>query len=295
LMDKRFDTVGFIGLGVMGGAMASHLQAAGYRILVNTRTPAKAARLLEAGAVWRESAARLAAESDVVITMVGYPSEVESLYFGPAGIIENARPGCVLVDMSTSSPDLAVRIEAAARARGLKALDAPVSGGDSGARNATLTIMVGGDSAVFEAVRPLFEAMGKTIVLQGGPGAGQHTKMANQIAIAGSLCGAVESIVYAEKAGLDPAKVLLSISTGSAGSWQLTNNGQKILAADFSPGFYVKHFRKDLGIALDSAKRMGIDLPLLALAERLFTTMETKGLGDLGTQSLYRLYAGSIE
>jgi 3-hydroxyisobutyrate dehydrogenase len=294
-MGKGFNTVGFIGLGVMGGAMASHLRAAGYRILVNTRSPAKAGRLIEAGAVWRESAAHVAAESDLVITMVGYPSEVEGLYFGPAGLIENAKPGAVLVDMSTSRPDLAIRIDAAARARGLSSLDAPVSGGDLGARNATLTIMVGGDSAVFEAVRPLFEAMGKTIVLQGGPGAGQHTKMANQIAIAGSLCGAVESIVYAEKAGLDPAKVFLSISTGSAGSWQLTNNGQKILSSDFSPGFYVKHFRKDLGIALDSAKQMGVDLPLLTLAERLFTTLETKGLGDLGTQALYRLYAGNIE
>ena len=294
-MDKRSDAVGFIGLGVMGGAMASHLLAAGYKVLVNTRSPAKAARLIEAGALWRDNAAAAAAESRVVITMVGYPSEVEGLYFGPAGLIENARPGTILVDMSTSSPDLAISIHAAAAARGLKALDAPVSGGDLGARNATLTIMAGGEFEVFEAVRPLFEAMGKTIVLQGGPGAGQHTKMANQIAIAGSLCGAVESIVYARKAGLDPARVLQSISTGSAGSWQLTNNGQKILVSDFSPGFYVKHFRKDLGIALDAARRMGIDLPLLALAERLFTTLETKGLGDQGTQALYRLYAGSPE
>ena len=294
-MDKRLDTIGFIGLGVMGGAMASHLLAARYKVLVNTRSPAKAARLIEAGATWRESAGAVAAGSQAVITMVGYPSEVESLYFGPAGLIENAGSGAILIDMSTSSPDLAVRIHAAAALRGLKALDAPVSGGDLGARNATLTIMAGGEAEAFEAVRPLFEAMGKTIILQGGPGAGQHTKMANQIAIAGSLCGAVESIVYAKKAGLDPAKVLLSISTGSAGSWQLTNNGQKILASDFSPGFYVKHFRKDLGIALESARILGIDLPLLALAERLFTTLESKGLGNLGTQALYRLYSGGIE
>jgi 3-hydroxyisobutyrate dehydrogenase len=293
-VDKRFDTIGFIGLGVMGGAMASHLLAAGHRLIVNTRSPAKAAKLLEAGALWRESASAVAADSDLVFTMVGYPSEVEGLYFGPEGLIERARPGAVLVDMSTSRPDLAARIYKAAAARGLHALDAPVSGGDSGARNATLTIMAGGDPEVFESVKPLFEAMGKTIVLQGGPGAGQHTKMANQIAIAGNLLGTVESILYAEKAGLDPAKVLLSISSGSAGSWQLTNNGQKILASDFSPGFYVKHFRKDLGIALDSARRMGIDLPLLALAEKLFDTLEAKGQGDLGTQALYKLYAGGL-
>jgi 3-hydroxyisobutyrate dehydrogenase len=293
-VDKRFDTIGFIGLGVMGGAMASHLLAAGHKLVVNTRSPAKAAKLLEAGALWRERASAVAADCDLIITMVGYPSEVESLYFGPEGLIERAKQGAVLVDMSTSRPDLAARIYDAASARGLKALDAPVSGGDLGARNATLTIMAGGDPEVFEAVKPIFEAMGKTIVLQGGPGAGQHTKMANQIAIAGSLLGTVESIIYAEKAGLDPAKVLLSIGSGSAGSWQLTNNGQKILASDFSPGFYVKHFRKDLGIAIDSAKRLGIDLPLLALAEKLFETLEAKGLGNLGTQALYKLYAGSI-
>ncbi|MCX7028068.1 MAG: NAD(P)-dependent oxidoreductase [Spirochaetes bacterium] len=289
------DTIGFIGLGVMGGSMASHLLAAGYKLLVNTRSPVKAAMLLETGAVWRESAAHVASSCAVVITMVGYPAEVEGLYFGPGGLIENARPGTILIDMSTSSPDLAARIYKTAAARGIRALDAPVSGGDLGAKNATLTIMAGGDSEVFEQIRPLFEAMGKTIILQGGPGAGQHTKMANQIAIAGSLLGAVESIIYAEKAGLDPSKVLVSISSGSAGSWQLTNNGQKILSEDFSPGFYVKHFRKDLGIALDSARRLGADLPLLALAERLFATLESKGLGDLGTQVLYKLYAGGHE
>jgi len=293
-VEKSLDTIGFIGLGVMGGSMASHILASGRKLLINTRTPSKASRLLEAGAVWREGAAAVAADSDLVITMVGYPSEVEDLYFGPGGLIQNAKPGTTLIDMSTSSPDLAVRISNAASARGLRALDAPVSGGDLGARNATLTIMAGGDHDVFESVRPLFEAMGTTIVLQGGPGAGQHTKMANQIAIAGSLLGAVESIIYAEKAGLDPAKVLLSISSGSAGSWQLTNNGKKILAADFSPGFFVKHFLKDLRIAIDSARSMGIDLPLLALAEGLFATLESKGMGDQGTQVLYRLYAGTF-
>jgi 3-hydroxyisobutyrate dehydrogenase len=222
--------------------------------------------------------------------MVGYPSDVEEVYFGPNGLIENAMPGTYLVDCSTSKPDLARRIFAATQAKGISALDAPVSGGDIGAKNGTLTIMVGGEQADFETVKPLLELMGGTIVLQGGPGSGQHTKMANQIAIAGNLAGAVEAVTYAKSAGLDPRVVLQSIGSGSAGSWQLNNMVPRMLDGNFEPGFYVKHFLKDLRIALDSARGMKIDLPMLALAERLFETMQDEGFGEKGTQALYLLY-----
>jgi len=289
-MSKDIDTVGFIGLGVMGNSMAGHLLAAGKRLLVNTRTAAKAENLLTAGAEWCGSVAELASACDAIITMVGYPSDVENVYFGSTGIIANSRPGTILIDMSTSRPDLAVKISAAAGAAGCSALDAPVSGGDLGARAATLTIMVGGDEGAFEAAMPLFSLMGKTVVRQGGPGAGQHTKMANQIAIAGSLTGTVEAITYARAAGLDPHTVLLSISNGSAGSWQLTNLAPRMLDGNFAPGFYVKHFLKDLRIALDSAKSMGIQLPMLALAESLYTRASKEGMDDLGTQAIYILY-----
>jgi len=289
-MSKDIGTVGFIGLGVMGNSMAGHLLAAGKRLLVTTRTPAKAENLLAAGAEWRGSAAELASECDAIITMVGYPSDVENVYFGPAGIIANSRPGTILIDMSTSRPDLAVKISAAAVGAGCSALDAPVSGGDLGAKAATLTIMVGGDERTFEAAMPLFACVGKTIVRQGGPGAGQHTKMANQIAIAGSLTGAVEAITYARAAGLDPHTVLHSISNGSASSWQLANLAPRMLDGNFAPGFYVKHFLKDLRIALDSAKSMGVQLPMLALAENLYTRVSKEGMDDLGTQALYIIY-----
>jgi 3-hydroxyisobutyrate dehydrogenase len=223
--------------------------------------------------------------------MVGYPRDVEEVYFGPKSLIENAKPGCLLIDTTTSSPELARRIAAAAAARGLSALDAPVSGGDLGARNATLTIMVGGDAAAFDAASPLFGAMGKTTVLQGGPGAGQHTKMANQIAIAGSLAGAVEAISYAKKAGLDPTTVLSSIGAGSAGSWQLNNLGPKMIAGDFAPGFYSKHFLKDLGIALDAAREMKLELPLLSMAKGFYDRICAEGWTEKGTQVLFDFYA----
>ena len=289
-MSPDKDTVGFIGLGVMGASMAGHLLKAGYKVHVNTRTRVKAESLLEAGAVWRDDAASVARESDVVFTMLGYPSDVESVYFGSGGIIANARPGCVLVDTTTSSPVLAARIYAAAKAAGLGALDAPVSGGDVGARNATLTIMVGGDEADFEAVKPLFALMGTTVIRQGAAGAGQHTKMANQIAIAANLAGAVEAVTYARSAGLDPRTVLLSIANGSAGSWQLSTMVPRMLDGNFAPGFYVKHLLKDLRIAVDSARAMGIRLPLLDLAESLFATLQDGGFGENGTQALYLLY-----
>jgi len=290
--DKK--NMGFIGLGVMGSAMAGHLLAAGQRVEVYTRTKAKAERLLMAGASWAATPAALAKKCDLIFTMVGYPSDVEEIYFGEAGLIANARPGTLLIDTTTSSPELAARIYAAAVAKGLAALDAPVSGGDTGAKNATLTIMVGGDEKVFESVKPLLEILGKTVIRQGGPGMGQHTKMANQISIAANLMGAIESVTYARAAGLDPRKVLLSIGSGSAGSWQLNNMVPRVLDGDFAPGFYVKHFLKDLRIALDAAKRMKINLPLLELAEALFEKLSAEGMGDFGTQALYKLYENGL-
>ena len=289
-MDPAQDVLGFVGIGVMGKSMAGHLLKAGYRVLVYTRTKDKARDLLSLGAEWAESPAALAPRCRVVFTMVGYPSDVEEVYFGPKGLIENAKPGSFLVDTTTSKPELARRVAQAAKARGVAALDAPVSGGDVGARNAALTIMVGGERADFEAVRPLLELMGKTVILQGPAGSGQHTKMANQIVIAGNLAGAVEALRYSRAAGLDPRTVLASIGAGSAGSWQLNTMAPRMLDGDFAPGFYVKHFLKDLRIALEAAKEMKLKLPMLALAEGLFARLSDEGFGDSGTQALYLLY-----
>jgi 3-hydroxyisobutyrate dehydrogenase len=289
-MDPKKDTIGFIGIGVMGASMAGHLMDAGYRVYVYTRTRVKAQGLLDKGAVWEPNPAALAPKCSVVFTMVGYPADVEEVYFGPSGLIENARKGAILVDTTTSRPDLARRIFEAAASRGIAALDAPVSGGDVGARNATLTIMVGGERTAFDAVKPLLDIMGKTVILQGSAGAGQHTKMVNQICIAGNLAGAVEAITYAKGAGLDPRLVLQSVGPGAAGSWQLGNMVPRMLDGDFEPGFYVKHYLKDLRIALDAAAAMKLDLPVLSLAEKFFAELTERGLGDKGTQALYLLY-----
>jgi len=289
-MDVSGAMIAFIGTGVMGRSMAGHLMAAGAELVVHTRTREKAKALLDAGARWAASPREAVASARAVFTMVGYPRDVEDVYFGPDGIIGNAGRGAILVDHTTSDPALAVRIAAAAASAGLAALDAPVSGGDLGARNATLTIMVGGDGKSFEEMMPFFKAMGKTAILQGGPGAGQHTKMANQIAIAGALAGAVEAVMYAEAAGLDPRRVLDSIGGGSAQSWQLVNMVPRMLDGEFEPGFYSKHFLKDLRIALDAAKTMKARLPMLDLAERLFSAMEANGLSEKGTHALYLLY-----
>jgi 3-hydroxyisobutyrate dehydrogenase len=293
-MNPSRDIIGFIGTGVMGKSMAGHLMKAGYRVHIYTRTKEKAADLLANGAVWEASSAALAAASNVVFTMAGYPSDVESIYFGPAGLIANAKSGAYLIDTTTSRPDLARKIAAQAAAKGLHALDAPVSGGDVGARNASLTIMVGADERDFLAAKPLLEILGKTVVLQGGPGSGQHTKMANQIIIAANLMGAVEALTYAKAAGLDPRTVLSSIGAGSAGSWQLTNMAPRMLDGDFEPGFYAKHLLKDLRIALDAAREMKLDLPLLSLAERLFALLSEKGYSEKGTQALYLLYEAGL-
>lgn len=286
--------IAFIGTGVMGASMAGHLIKAGAVLTVYNRTRSKAEPLIAAGATWADSPARAAATADVVFTMVGYPADVEAIYLGPQGLVASSRPGTILVDFTTSDPGLAARISAAAAKAGRSAIDAPVSGGDMGARNATLSIMIGGDEKTFTTVKPFFDVVGKTAILQGGPGAGQFTKMSNQISVAGALLGAIEALIYADKAGLDPHRVLDSISGGAAQSAQLVGMGPRMLSGDFEPGFYAKHFLKDLRIALDSAKAMGLNLPLLALAEKLFDRVCDKGLGDKGTQILYRMYKDGL-
>ena len=284
-------SIAFIGTGVMGAPMAGHLLDAGYALTVYNRTASRADALVARGAVRATSPAEAVAQADVVITMVGYPADVEAVYLGADGIIEAAKPGTLLIDMTTSSPALAERIATEAAARGLRALDAPVSGGDVGAKNATLTIMVGGDAESFDAAKPVLHVMGANVVRQGGSGCGQHTKMANQVAIAGCMLGTVESLAYATSAGLDPRTVLESIGAGSAASWSLANLAPRILDGNFAPGFYVKHFVKDMRIAMNSAEEMGLDLPGLTAAKRLYELLETSGGENLGTQALWLLYA----
>lgn len=275
----------------MGRSMAGHLLGAGHPLRIHSRRRETAASLLEEGATWCDSPAAAAREADVVISMVGFPSDVEAVYFGEDGIIAGAGSGTLLIDMTTSTPALAQRIHAAARVRGLGALDAPVSGGDVGAREARLTIMVGGDAADFEAALPVFETIGKNIRLQGAAGSGQHTKMCNQIAIASGMIGACEAIAYARGAGLDPGRVLESIGSGAAGSWTLSNLAPRIIAGDFAPGFYVKHFVKDMRIAQEAARWMGLHTPGLDLALRLYEELAGRGEEDSGTQALYKLFA----
>ncbi len=283
-------TVGFIGIGVMGKSMARNLMNGGYRMHIYTRTKASASELIEEGAIWEDTVAALAAKCDVIFTIVGFPPDVEEVYLGGQGILENAKSGACVVDMTTSRPDLAVRIAEKAAEKGVHALDAPVSGGDIGARDARLSIMVGGEKGDFDTVLPLFKLMGQNIVYQGKPGSGQHTKMCNQICIAANMMGICESLAYATRSGLDPATVLKSIESGAAGSWSLSNLAPRIIKRDFSPGFYVKHFIKDMGIALDAAEAMGATLPGLALARQLYEKLAAEGGGDDGTQALFKLY-----
>lgn len=283
--------IAFIGTGVMGRSMAGHLQKAGHTLHVYNRTKEKAQPLLDAGARWHDSAGAAAAGAEVVITMVGFPSDVETTYLAPGGIVERAKSGALLIDMTTSSPVLARRIAESAAKRGLAALDAPVSGGDVGAREARLVIMAGGDEAAFARAKLLFELMGKTINRLGGPGAGQHCKMANQIAVAVGMVAWCEALAYAKKAGLDPNAVLATISGGAAGSWAMTNLAPRALSDNYAPGFYVKHILKDMRIALESAAEMKLDLPGLATAKKLYDQVATRGWEDCGTQALYRLYA----
>ncbi|WP_343045070.1 NAD(P)-dependent oxidoreductase [Paenibacillus lemnae] len=285
-------SVGFIGLGVMGHSMAGHIMKAGYSLHVYTRTASKAESLVAEGAAWHGTPAKLAEACDVIITMVGYPKDVEEIYLGEDGLIAHAREGAYLIDMTTSSPQLARRIYEAAVAKGLHALDAPVSGGDVGAREARLSIMIGGEQKDVEALHPLLSLMGSNIVHQGQAGAGQHTKMCNQIAIASNMMGVCEALAYAESAGLDPETVLKSIESGAAGSWSLSNLAPRMIAGNLEPGFYIKHFIKDMGIALDSAKEMNLVTPGLSLAESLYQQLAEKGYEDKGTQALIKYYTG---
>lgn len=283
-------TIGFIGTGVMGRGMAANLLKSGYNLALYSRTQSKAQELLNQGAKWCGSPQELAEQADVIITIIGYPQDVEDIYLGEHGILRHAQPGTHVIDMTTSSPALAQRIYEEAKQAGIYSIDAPVSGGDIGAREARLSIMAGGDEEAFQRVLPILQAMGKNIVYQGGPGAGQHTKMSNQIAIASNMIGVCEALAYAKHAGLDPDQVLKSIESGAAGSWSLSNLGPRMLRDDFSPGFYVKHFIKDMKIALDSAKELGLSTPGLSLAESLYEQLANDGYQDNGTQVLYKLY-----
>ncbi|AWI36429.1 3-hydroxyisobutyrate dehydrogenase [Bacillus safensis FO-36b] len=286
----QIKTVGFIGIGVMGRSMAGHLMDAGYEVIVYTRTKAKAEALIQKGASWKPAVKEIAESADAVITMVGYPSDVEEIYLGEDGLVAHAAPGTYLIDMTTSKPQLAKEIELKAKERGVYALDAPVSGGDIGAQNGTLAIMIGGERSAYEACLPLFKQMGENIQYQGPAGSGQHTKMCNQIAIAAGMVGVAEAMVYAEKSGLDPEQVLKSITTGAAGSWSLSNLAPRMLKGDFEPGFYVKHFIKDMGIALEEAELMGEEMPGLSLAKSLYEKLSEEGEENSGTQSIYKLW-----
>lgn len=282
--------VGFIGIGVMGKSMALHLMNAGYEVIVYNRTKEKALPIISEGAQWKDTVKEVAQLADVIITIVGYPQDVEEVYLGENGLLHNAKAGTYFIDMTTSKPTLAVKIYNEAKQRGMFALDAPVSGGDIGAKEARLAIMVGGDEDSFAAVLPILEKMGKNIILQGGAGAGQHTKMCNQIAIASTMLGVCEAMAYAKKAGLSPESVLQTIETGAAGSWSLSNLAPRMIAGNFEPGFYVKHFIKDMTIALEAAEEMGLLTPGLALAKEQYEKLANLGEENSGTQALYKLY-----
>lgn len=282
--------VAFIGIGVMGESIVRHLLQADYDVTIYTRTKSKADCLMKEGAKWSDTAAEATEHAHVIFTMVGYPQDVERVYFGEAGIFERGKKDQIVIDMTTSSPALAKKIATRAKELQMHSVDAPVSGGDIGAQAGTLSIMCGGDEEVFNRIKPLLEVFGKEIVYQGKDGAGQHAKMANQIAIATNMIGVCESIAYAEKAGLNPLVVLSSIVSGAAGSWSLSNLGPRMLAGDFKPGFYVKHFLKDMDIALNEAEMMQLDLPGLAMARNMYHELVERGYGEEGTQALHKVY-----
>ncbi len=278
--------IGWIGTGVMGSSMCGHLMNAGYAATVYSRTKQKSEGLLAKGATWAGSPKEVAQNSDVVFSIVGFPSDVREVLLGDDGALNGAKAGSVLVDMTTSQPSLAVEIYEAAKAKGVHSVDAPVSGGDIGARNAALSIMIGGDKEVVTALQPLWEAMGKTIVHQGGAGAGQHTKMVNQILIATGMIGVCEALLYGYRSGLDLPTVLKSVSSGAAGSWSLSNLAPRVIDNNFDPGFFVEHFIKDMGIALEESRRMGLSMPGLALAQQLYLAVQAQGFGRNGTHAL---------
>ena len=278
--------IGWIGTGVMGASMCGHLLDAGYAVTLHTRTKAKARPLIERGAAWADSPQAVAARSDVTITMVRFPADVRDVYFGKSGVLSGAQPGALLIDMTTTEPSLSREIARAASAKGLQALDAPVSGGDVGARHATLSIMIGGEPTAVERARPLLERLGTTIVHQGGAGAGQNTKLSNQIVIAGTMVGVCESLLYGYQAGLDLKRMLESIRGGAAACWTLEHLAPKMIQRDFEPGFFVEHFVKDMRIALEEAKRLGLTLPGLALVQELYQSVIAQGHGRSGTHAL---------
>jgi 3-hydroxyisobutyrate dehydrogenase len=290
-MDSRKKPVAFIGLGIMGAHMAGHILAAGHPLHVFNRTRTKADALVARGATWHDTPGNAAAAADFVITMLGFPRDVEEVYLGGGEIVARARPNAILIDMTTSSPSLARRIATAAKARGVPALDAPVSGGESGARDAKLSIMVGGGAEAFAAALPVLQLMGPNVILQGEAGAGQHTKLSNQIVIAGTMLGVAEGLAYAKRAGLDPKSVLRSIGTGAAGGFLLDNLGPKMLAGDFAPGFFIEHFLKDLGIALVEANQLKLDLEGARTAAAQYAKLAEAGRNRDGTQALFEIYS----
>lgn len=290
LLTKENTVIGFIGTGVMGKSMATHLLNAGYRVVVYTRTKEKAADLLERGASWADTAKEVAQTANLIITIVGYPQDVEEVYLGENGLIPNGKEHTYFIDMTTSTPTLAIKINEEAKKKGIYTLDAPVSGGDIGAKEARLSIMVGGEEEAFNVVRPIFNILGTNIVYQGKAGAGQHTKMCNQIAIAAGMIGVSEAIVYAKKSGLNPETVLESISSGAAGSWSLSNLAPRMINGDFAPGFYIKHFIKDISIAIAEAEKMGMETPGLSLADSIYKKLAEHGLEDNGTQAIYKYW-----
>lgn len=287
--------IAFIGLGVMGRPMAGNLMAGGHTLKVYTRSKETARTLVEAGTAWADTIASCVAGCEAVITMVGFPKDVEQVYFGPEGILNHAARGTLLIDMTTTSPALSVRIDKAAREKGLRALDAPVSGGDIGAQKGTLAIMAGGGKADFEACLPIFQCMGKNIVYAGPAGTGQHTKMANQIALAGALTGVAEAIAYGKSVGLDVQAMLGCISQGAAGSWQMSNNGPKMAKGDTAPGFYIKHYIKDMRLAREESVSRALDLPVLKQVLAEFEALAAQGFAELGTQAIIKYYEGGKE
>ena len=287
MSDKK---IAWIGTGVMGRSMCLHLMEKGYEAAVYNRTKSKADDLIAKGAVWCDSPGEAAADADVIFTIVGYPKDVETVILSEGGVLDNAKEGALIIDMTTSEPSLAVKIAEAAKAKGVQALDAPVSGGDQGARNGTLAIMCGGTQEAFDRARPLMEAFGKNIKRMGGDGAGQHTKMCNQILIASNMIGVVESLLYGYKAGMNMNEIIDVIGSGAASSWSINNLGRRIADGNFEPGFFIKHFVKDMGIALKESARMNISLPGLALANQFYLAAMAQGLEDKGTQGLYMVF-----
>ncbi|API89130.1 oxidoreductase [Marinilactibacillus sp. 15R] len=282
--------IGFIGTGVMGASIVKHLLSAGYEVNLYNRTKSKTDELVELGAIWKDTPKDIAQTSELIFTMVGFPEDVEEVYYSDNGIFSGVQSGSILIDLTTSQPSLAEKIYKTAKEKGVSALDAPVSGGDLGAKNGTVTTMVGGDEEAFEIVKPVFMTFSGTLELQGPAGSGQHTKMANQIMIAGTMTGLTELLVYAKAAGLNLEKVLKTVGGGSAANWSLQNYGPRILKEDYSAGFFVKHFIKDLGIALDEANKLGLNLPSTQNAKKLYDQLKDNGNGDDGTQALIKLW-----